>query len=184
MLELDSLSQSQKQEKELELGERFKPWFENVREGIIERLVELAENVKGDVELGFHFCYGDFGHRHFIEPSDVGIMVDVFLSLRERVKRRVDWVHMPVPKERVDEGYFRALKGVVFGDTELFLGLVHEGDEVGTRRRIEVARAFLDGIGRGGWGVATECGLGRTGVGELEGIWEIMRRVSGVVGSE
>ena len=31
----------------------------------------------GDIELMFHFCYGDSNHKHVIEPIDMGDMVDV-----------------------------------------------------------------------------------------------------------
>jgi hypothetical protein len=54
------------------------------------------------------------------------------------------------------------------GHTELYLGLVHPNDEEGTKRRIRA-------VGEAGvemtFGVATECGLGRTPVGELDSIF-------------
>jgi hypothetical protein len=36
----------------------MKPWFEPVREGLLERMTKVAESVAEDVELGFHLCYG------------------------------------------------------------------------------------------------------------------------------
>src|SRR5262249_27841740 len=38
-------------------------------------LVELADYVPADIELLFHFCYGDSNHRHVVEPIDTGDMV-------------------------------------------------------------------------------------------------------------
>ena len=37
----------------------LKPWFEPMLDGILERLARMAESVDEDVELGFHFCYGE-----------------------------------------------------------------------------------------------------------------------------
>ena len=30
-----------------------------------------------EVEVGYHLCYGDAGHRHFVEPRDTSRLVDV-----------------------------------------------------------------------------------------------------------
>ena len=40
----------------------FKPWFEPVAEGVLERMVKIADSVAEYVELGFHLCYGS-GHE-------------------------------------------------------------------------------------------------------------------------
>ena len=40
-------------------------------------LGKLADHVPGDIELLFHFCYGDSNHRHVVEPIDMGDMVDL-----------------------------------------------------------------------------------------------------------
>lgn len=57
--------------------------------------------------------------------------------------------------------------------TRLYLGLVHANDLAGTQRRIEAATKVV-----GDFGVATECGLGRTPQDEIDSILEIMRDVS------
>ena len=81
---------------------------------------------------------------------------------------------MPVPKSRDDRAYFEPLKELKRPDgLELYLGLVHAGDEEGTRRRIKTAEEV--GVGR--FGVATECGMGRTPVSELPSIFEISAEV-------
>ena len=48
------------------------PWFAPVKQGIADRLVRLAAAVSDGVELGFHLCYGDSGHQHFVEPKGHG----------------------------------------------------------------------------------------------------------------
>lgn len=74
-----------------------------------------------------------------------------------RSGRRVDWVHMPVPRDRTDDRYFEPLHDLDVGDTRVYLGLVHFSDGFdGTKTRLEAARRHL-----GEFGVATECGFGR-----------------------
>jgi hypothetical protein len=136
-------------------------WFgdlEREEEEILDRLVRLGDHVPERVELGYHLCYGDFGHRHVIEPKDTGLMVRLANKLSERVRRTIQWIHMPVPRDRFDDAYFAPLKNLrLRPETELYLGLVHHSDGVaGTRQRIAAAaRVAAD------FGIATECGMGR-----------------------
>jgi len=121
-------------------------------------VTDLADRVPADVELLFHFCYGDANHRHAIEPSDMGDMVEMANRLRRKIKRPIDLIHMPVPRNRLDAAYFAPLRGLALAaDTELALGLVHYTDGLaGTKRRMDVAREFV-----ADYAVATECGFGR-----------------------
>lgn len=164
----------------LEKVPTFRSYFEPTIPIVVEKLASFAKFVSPDVELGFHLCYGDQNHAHFIQPKDTGLMVEVANALMTAVKRPVAWIHLPVPKERNDEGYFLPLKNLK-GDQgmELYLGLVHFGDLEGTKEKIRVVRRVLGS--EGGFGVATECGLGRTPREEFEGIMEILGEVSGVV---
>lgn len=133
-------------------------WFEPAEEGIIERLTRIGSAVPPEVELGFHLCYGDFGHRHIVEPKDAGLMVRVTNTLVRAMHRPIDWVHMPVPRNRSDDSYFAPLAGLrLKTNTRLYLGLIHFTDGIlGTSRRIDAARKFVTEFG-----VATECGFGR-----------------------
>ena len=74
-------------------------------------LMKLANHVPGDIELMFHFCYGDSNHKHVIEPTDMGDMVDVANLLCADIERPVDLIHMPVPRDRDDDAYFAPLAG-------------------------------------------------------------------------
>jgi len=133
-------------------------WFENPEQGIIERLVRLSDAVPREAELGFHLCYGDFGHKHIVEPKDMSLMVRVANSLSQAANRTIEWIHMPVPRDRTDDEYYAPLKDLTLrSETRLYLGLIHLTDGVlGTRRRLEVAQKFVEGFG-----VAAECGFGR-----------------------
>ena len=136
----------------------FPVWFDDVKGGILERLLRLSRHVPPDVQLGYHFCYGDVQHRHFKEPADASKLVDVANALAASLGRPLNWIHLPVPRERLDEAYYAPMRELrLRSETELYLGLVHHTDGVeGTRRRMEIARRFVSGFG-----VATECGWGR-----------------------
>jgi hypothetical protein len=78
---------------------------------------------------------------------------------------------MPVPKDRTDAGYFKPLTDLSgFGDTLIYLGLIHHEDRAGDLARIAAARAFLPVFG-----VASECGWGRTDPGRVSGLLESHR---------
>lgn len=126
--------------------------------GIFERLTRLGNHVPANVQLGFHLCYGDAGHRHFKEPEDAGKLVRVANHLARSLVRSLDWLHLPVPRNRDDDAYFRPLADLRLSEaTELYLGLVHLTDGVeGTLRRIAAARTYAPRFG-----VGTECGMGR-----------------------
>lgn len=136
----------------------FPVWFADVKGGILERLLRLARHVPPEVQLGYHFCYGDVQHRHYTEPADAGKLVDVANALAASLGRPLHWVHLPVPRDRADEAYHAPLGQLrLRPETELYLGLVHLTDGVeGAMRRLETARRFVSGFG-----IATECGWGR-----------------------
>jgi hypothetical protein len=150
------------------------PWFHPLNGGIFERFVRPAEAVDEGVQMGIHLCYGDHLHKHFLEPRVMGLMVEFANGILGGEKREINYIHMPVPKERVDEGYFAPLKGLTLREeTELFLGLAHGWDEEGTRRGIEVSKWFVKEFG-----VATECGMGRTPADEFESVLEGLAAVT------
>jgi hypothetical protein len=125
---------------------------------IVARVVRICAGVPPDVELGFHLCYGDFGARHLIEPLDAGKMVEVANAFAAHVGHPIAYIHMPVPRERMDADYFKPLAGLKLGDeTELYLGVIHAVDGIeGTRRRIDAASRYVTSFG-----IATECGIAR-----------------------
>ena len=121
-------------------------------------LVDLGNHVPRDIELMFHFCYGDSNHRHVVEPTDMADMVELANRLTGAMTRPIDLIHMPVPRDRADDAYFAPLKALKLKpETTLALGLVHHTDGVGgSRRRLAAAeRAVKD------FAIGTECGFGR-----------------------
>ncbi|HEX3974597.1 MAG TPA: hypothetical protein VHX19_24895 [Stellaceae bacterium] len=121
-------------------------------------LADLANHVPSDIPVLFHFCYGDSNHRHVVEPTDMGDMVDMAARLNAKVKRPINLIHMPVPRDRNDEAYFAPLKNLKLRpETALALGLVHHTDGLeGTARRMAAARKYAKDFA-----IGTECGFGR-----------------------
>src|SRR6478752_4476154 len=121
-------------------------------------LTRRADHVPADIELMFHFCYGDSNHKHVIEPIDMGDMVDLANKLARGIDRSIELIHMPVPRDRSDDAYFGPLRRLELRPgTQLCLGLVHYTDGIaGTRRRLATAEKYVKNFS-----IATECGFGR-----------------------
>src|SRR4029078_1890906 len=102
----------------------------------------------------FHSCDAHPGHKHGVEPTDMGDMVEFANRLIARLKRPVRMIHMSVPRGRNDDAYFAPLEGLeTKAGTELCLGLVHHTDGVGgTRARLATAKRFAQDFS-----IATEC---------------------------
>ena len=127
-------------------------------EAMVDSIARVSNHVPADIELGLHLCYGDRGHKHIIEPPDTSLMVEISNRLVAAINRPINWLHMPVPRDRDDDAYFAPLKNLKLGPgTELYLGLIHlTGGIESTKRRIAAAQRFV-----ANFGAATECGLGR-----------------------
>jgi hypothetical protein len=145
--------------------------FSNPMEEVIRRLGKVIDWVPQNVRLGIHLCYGDYQHKHWMEPKDTGLMVDVANTTFAIASRKVDWLHLPVPRNRDDDAYFAPLEKLELSrGTQLYLGLVHLTDGVkGAKRRIEAAERHITGFG-----IATECGLGRRPAETIPDVMKLM----------
>jgi hypothetical protein len=121
-------------------------------------MADLGNRVPAGIDLLYHLCYGDSNHRHVVEPTDMGDMVEFANQLSRQIARPIELIHMPVPRSRSDEAYFAPLERLALKpETELSLGLVHHTDGIeGTRKRMAAARKFVRHFS-----IATECGFGR-----------------------
>jgi hypothetical protein len=128
------------------------------KEEMLRKLVPLGNGVPADVHLGFHLCYGDLGHKHFIEPDDLALCVKIANLLAQNLSRPLNWIHMPVPRDRDEDKYFSPLTDLRVGaETELYLGIIHLTDGIGGyRKRFTAAHRFCSSFG-----IGTECGFGR-----------------------
>jgi hypothetical protein len=124
---------------------------------IVDELARLGDAVPGGAEAGYHLCYGSPADAHLVMPRDMAILVELANGVRGALRRRVDFLHLPVPQDRTDADYFRPLGRLAgFDESTLYLGLIHHDDREGDVARIEAARAFA-----ADFGVASECGWGR-----------------------
>jgi hypothetical protein len=142
---------------------------------LITTIASLSDHIPTHVELGWHFCYGDAGHKHFVEPSDAGLMVDVANQLTGATKRNVTWLHIPVPRDRSDATYFWPLTGLRRDKiSELYLGLIHLTDGIdGAQKRIAGANTAVSNFG-----LATECGFGRRPANSIQSLLELHRSIA------
>jgi len=123
---------------------------------VFGQLGRLARAVPADVDLGFHLCYGSPGDQPLVRLRDAGVLTEIMNGIAAGVLRRVDFIHVPVPKE-AGTAFFEPLRDWQgSSETRLYLGLLQEGDVSGNRTRITAARSVVPDFG-----VAAECGFGR-----------------------
>ena len=146
------------------------------KERIVALLGRLGDAVPAGVELGYHLCYGSPADQHLVMPKDTAILTELANAIFARVQRPVDFLHLPVPRERDDAAYFLPLHSLRLpAPTRLYLGLIHHADEHGDRRRIATACTVTPRFG-----VATECGWGRTDPARVSSLLDSHRRGRGV----
>ena len=151
-----------------------KPWFSPLQEGLKDRFALLTSAVDEGVEMGIHLCYSDIEHDHFVKPKNARHLVEMANLTMSMAPRHVDWIHMPVPKNRVDDDYYAPMKELrLRNETHIYLGPAHVWDFEGTQKRISTASKVLETFG-----VATECGMGRTPTDEFEAVMEVLAEVS------
>ena len=153
------------------------PFLGEAPEGaLVERIAGLGDAVPAEVELGFHLCYGDMNHRHWKEPEDTSVLVRIANAIAASVSRPIDWIHIPVPRERDDDAYFAPLRDLALDPgTRLHLGLLHFTDGIaGARRRIAAAERVVSGFG-----IGTECGFGRRDPETVLHLLDLHRAIAG-----
>lgn len=129
----------------------------NYKQDIFALLGRIGDAVPAAIELGYHLCYGSPKDEHCIQPTDMANLVEMANGIAAAVQRQVHYIHMPVPKDRNDDDYFKPLDDLALPDgTDLYLGLIHYGDAAGNAAKLAGARAHAEIAG-----VAAECGLGR-----------------------
>jgi methionine synthase II (cobalamin-independent) len=148
-----------------------------MQEAFANIVVDLGNRVPRDVDLLYHLCYGDSNHRHVVEPTDMGDMVEFANRVSRQIARPVQLIHMPVPRNRTDDAYFEPLRRLKLRpETELCLGLVHHTDGVeGTKKRLATAKKYA-----ANFSVGTECGFGRRDPGTIPELLRIHAAIADV----
>ena len=112
----------------------FKDRPADYKKQTFDMLGRLGDAVPAGVELGYHLCYGSPADEHLVQPKDAAILVEMLEGIAGATKRRIDFFHIPVPKDRTDEAFYAPLKDWKRpAGTELYLGLLHHADEAGDR---------------------------------------------------
>jgi methionine synthase II (cobalamin-independent) len=124
----------------------------------VDELVDCLRQVDPPAQRGLHLCYGDYKHRHFKAPEDLGLLVRLTNEVADRVS--IDFVHMPVDRDNGrNPAYFAPLRELRADGTDLSLGIIdYENDTA----RIDELVAVASEAGRP-FAVATECGMARLG---------------------
>jgi hypothetical protein len=147
-------------------------------------LVRCVERVPGDVPVGLHLCYGDYGHQHFKQPESIQLQVELVNAVVAGARRSVNWASFTVPQARSDADYFAPLRDLAAGpETELYFALVpYHPDEqaAGTpaeqAQHIDTALAESSG-GQREWGICTECGMGRVAADDVPKLLDLHREI-------
>lgn len=135
----------------------YEPGPVDFRTETIDVLGKIGDAVPAAIELGYHLCYGSPADEHMVQPKDAGLMTEMVNAIAGRVRRPIQFFHLPVPKGRSDDAYFAPLEKLKLKPgTALYLGLVHHNDAEGDAKRLAAARRHVrvDGVG-------TECGMAR-----------------------
>ncbi len=143
---------------EVLLFENYFPVREqDYKDTVFRQFGRLAAAVPDGVELGFHLCYGSPGDQPLLRLRDASVLVELMDGIHRNARRRVDFIHIPVPKDAGD-AFFAPLRGWQKPEgMQLYLGLLQYDDAAGDQARIAAARKVV-----GDFGVGAECGFGRT----------------------
>ena len=143
------------------------------RNDIFAQLGRLGDAVPAEAECGYHLCYGSPRDEHLVMPKDSAILAEIGNGLLACLHRRLDFLHLPVPADRSDDAYFEPLRALSLPrETALFLGLIHHADAAGDQARMAAARKVVPRFG-----IATECGWGRTDPQRVPALLAAHRRV-------
>lgn len=142
-------------------------------------VARCLDAVPPPARAGLHLCYGGYNSAGTGEDplnrriEDTALMVDFFHAVRRASVRPIDWLHIPVPRQRDDDAYFAPLQQLDLGpETQLYLGLIYLEDGLGgARRKLEAAGRRVEGFG-----VAAACGLNNPGATSRPRTAEMLQR--------
>ena len=144
---------------------------ESYKEDITGMLARLGNAVPEPVELGYHLCYGTPNDEHVVMPTDLANTVEITHGILAGLERRLQYVHVPAPKHRDDDAYYAPLAALRLPEgCDLYLGVIHHDDRDVDRRRIAAAARTVSNFG-----IATECGWGRSNPARAPGLLDSHR---------
>ena len=151
---------------------------------ITSELVRYVGQVPSDVPVGLHLCYGDAGHEHFMQPESLTMQVKVANAVSLAASRPVNFFSFTVPQERLDSEYFAPLAELQTGpETELDFALVPyypDSQAIGTTAQqvTHIDTHLTQSLsGPRGWGICTECGMGRVQATDVPVLLDLHRTI-------
>ena len=151
---------------EVLMWEGYFEQYRGYKNDIIQTLARVGNAVEERIDMGYHLCYGSPLDEHCIQPADMGNLVEITNALMGAVSRRIDFIHLPVPKDRNDEAYFAPLANLRLPSaTSLYLGCVHHGDHGANAHKLNLASRHIEISG-----IGSECGWGRGNPEDLDAI--------------
>jgi hypothetical protein len=142
-------------------------------------LIRCIDHVPGDVPVGMHLCYGDYGHEHFKQPESLRMQVDVVNAVAAGAGRPVSWTSFTVPQAQADADYFAPLADLAVGpETELDFALVpyHPDDQPEGTTATQAGHVDA-ALGGREWGICTECGMGRAKADDVPRLLDLHREI-------
>jgi hypothetical protein len=148
-------------------------------------LARCVDRVPTDVPVGLHLCYGDYGHRHAVQPESIALQVRLLNAVAAAANRPIDWTSFTVPQNRSDESYFTALRELTVGpETVPYFGIVPyfpadqaEGATEEQVRAIDASLATSPSGAAREWGISTECGMGRVADDDVLELLDLHRKI-------
>jgi hypothetical protein len=147
-------------------------------------VVRCIDRVPADVPVGLHLCYGDYGHRHFVQPETLATQVQFLNAVASASARPLNFAAFTVPQGRSDEAYFTPLHQLQTGpETELYFGIVPYHPAAQTEGATSCQVSAIDAAlatspsGPRKWGISTECGMGRVNADEVPGLLDLHREI-------
>jgi len=160
-------------------------------EQITPGLARCADQVPGDVPVGMHLCYGDAGHHHFKQPESLAMQVQVANAVTAAARRPVNWFSFTVPQAQIDSSYFAPLADLRTGpETELYFALVPYYPARQPAGTTAQQAAHIDAhlartpVGSQGWGICTECGMGRVAADDVPTLLDLHQTILGRRGAD
>jgi hypothetical protein len=152
--------------------------------GIVAGLARCIGQVPNQIPAGLHLCYGDYGHRHLVEPRSLAMQVRLLNEVTAAAPRAVSFAALTVPQYRRDGDYFAPLRELRADDrTELYFAIVPyhpaEQEPGTTAEQIRLIDRFLaeSTPGMREWGICTECGMGRVEPQDVSGLLDLHREI-------
>ncbi|QDS77727.1 hypothetical protein FKW77_004388 [Venturia effusa] len=150
----------------------FHPRSEDLKELYSGQYADLIGLVEPTSTVGLHICPGNIGNRAVLEPKDMSLSVELANTIMSRIGRPLQWVHFGILPSWKNESHYAPLAKLQPGPA-LYLGLIYPHDKEGAEERLACAQKHV-----GTFGIAPQCGLGRTSYEDAESVLRIISEIS------